>query len=156
MLFTQKWSPMSFDISRWVQLVPEWVGQQFYRHGLFCASQVGFLRAKRCWCMTNIWLLSHGQLEYTSRIRGFPLPLYKVSWIDTLGSQYQRKRTANNGSQAFFFFFFYLPLDPPLWLPLCFNLLRETLYGELGGKYRMCQLRNGRQSLTLLSLLRTV
>ena len=25
---------------RWVQQVPEWVGQQFYRHGLFCASQV--------------------------------------------------------------------------------------------------------------------
>ena len=25
---------------KWVYLVPEWVGQQFYRHGLFCASQV--------------------------------------------------------------------------------------------------------------------
>ena len=130
MLFTKKSSPMSFDLSRWVQLVPEWVGQQFYRHGLFCASQVGFLRALGYRCMTNIWLLSHGQLEDPSRIRGFPLPLNKVSWIDTLGSQYQRKRTANNGSQAFFFF--YLPVDPPLCLPLWFNPLREILYEELG------------------------
>jgi hypothetical protein len=25
---------------RWVYHVPDWVGHQFYRHGLFCASQV--------------------------------------------------------------------------------------------------------------------
>ena len=29
-------------------LVPQWVAQQFYRHGLFCASQVPDLIEKYC------------------------------------------------------------------------------------------------------------
>ena len=42
-------------------LVPQWVAQQFYRHGLFCASQVGDVPPHNplivlfsllwCWCL---------------------------------------------------------------------------------------------------------